>query len=75
MAHGVGRVVRWDAPTGTGAVVVEGLPAEVRVDEQAVEAPGDRDLEPGELVELDYERDRGGPGYRAVRVCPTDAEP
>ena len=74
MAHGMGRMVRWDASARVGALVVEGLPAEVRVDEEAVDSPGDRDLEPGELVEVQYERDRAGAGYRAVRVCPTDAE-
>ncbi len=72
--HGVGRVARWDSDEGTGSVVVEGLPAEVLADAGAVEVPGDRALQPGELVEVEYERSYGGP-YRAVRVCPTDEEP
>src|SRR3954447_25228199 len=37
--HAVGRVVRWDAHAGTGAVVVD-LPAEVAFDADAVHAPG-----------------------------------
>ena len=73
--HGMGRVVRWDASSGTGAVVVEGLPAEVRVPAGAVETPGDRELMPGELVEIEYEQPAGGAGYRARRVRPTDEEP
>ncbi|MDP9416654.1 MAG: hypothetical protein M3P48_02220 [Actinomycetota bacterium] len=73
-SHGVGRVVRWDADDGTGSVVVDGLPAEIVADADAVEVPGDRGLHPGELVEVEFEQTVGG-GYRAVRVCPTDAEP
>lgn len=75
MSSGVGRVVRWDVHAGTGAVVIEGLAAEVGIDEDVVEAPGGRDLEPGELVEVEYERSADGPAYRALRVCPTDEEP
>jgi hypothetical protein len=52
-------------------VIVDGLPAEVRVDAAVVETPDGRDLQPGELVEIEYETVPGG-GYRAVRVCPTD---
>jgi len=72
MAHGYGRVVRWDAHERRGAVVVEGAPAEVLVEASAVEAPGGA-LEVGELVEVEYEhRGPGEPGLRAVRACPTD---
>ena len=72
--HGVGRVVRWDAHAGTGAVVVEGLPAEISVAAGVVDGPEERDLQPGELVELTWEHSPDGP-LRATRVCPTDAEP
>ena len=68
----LGRVVSWDADDDNGAVVVDGLPAEVRVPPGVVETPGGRDLQPGELVEIEYEALTGG-GFRAVRVCPTDA--
>jgi hypothetical protein len=74
MPHGMGRVVRWDVRAGTGAVVVRGLQAEVLIDEDAVETADERDLRPGELVEIEYERAADGPGYVALRVCPTDAE-
>lgn len=74
MPESVGRVVRWDLHAGTGAVIVEGLPGEVRVEESAVQAPGQRTLQPGELVEIDYEHTATGT-YRALRVCPTDGEP
>ncbi len=72
--HGVGRVVRWDVDDGTGAVVVDGVPAEIVVAADAVEAPAARGLQPGELVEIEYARAADSP-YRAVRVCPTDSEP
>jgi hypothetical protein len=68
---GVGRVARWDSGDDDGGVIVDGLPAEVRVDAAVVETPDGRDLQPGELVEIEYETVPGG-GYRAVRVCPTD---
>lgn len=70
--HALGRVVRWDADDDHGAVVVDGLPAEVRVPAGVAETPAGRDLRPGELVEIEYEAVTGG-GYRALRVCPTDA--
>ncbi len=66
--------MRWDAADGAGSVVVDGVPAEILTDAAAVEVPGDRGLQPGELVEIEYERRAAG-SYHAVRVCPTDAEP
>ena len=69
--RGLGRVVRWDSDDDSGGVVVDGLPAEVRVPTGVVETPDGRDLQPGELVEIEYEPAAGG-GYRATRVCPTD---
>jgi hypothetical protein len=72
-AHGFGRVVRWDAHEGHGAVVVEGTAAEIEVDASAVDAPGGRVLEVGELVEVEYAHPAPGePGLRALRACPTD---
>ena len=70
--HGQGRVVSWDSDEDSGAVVVEGLPAEIRVPQGVAETPDSRDLQPGELVEIEYVQVPGG-GFRAVRVCPTDA--
>ena len=67
-----GRVVSWDSDDDSGAVVVDGLPAEVRVPSGAAETADGRDLQPGELVELEYSEVAGG-GFRAERVCPTDA--
>jgi cold shock CspA family protein len=73
MAHGYGRVVRWDASEGRGAVVIEGAAAEILVDAAAVDAPGGRGLEVGELVEVEYRHTApGDPALRAVRACPTD---
>jgi len=77
--RGLGRVARWDSDpdrdADLGAVIVDGLPAEVRVPQGVVETPDGRDLQPGELVEIEYSLDNaGGPGggYRATRVCPTN---
>jgi archaellum component FlaG (FlaF/FlaG flagellin family) len=70
--HNVGRIVRWDEVTGSGAVVVEGLAAEIAVDLSVVDVPGDRGLQPGELVEVVFEAT--GAGYTAARVCPADGE-
>ncbi|RZS89646.1 hypothetical protein EV189_1417 [Motilibacter rhizosphaerae] len=72
---GTGRVVRWDAHGRTGAVVVDGVPAEVEVPGSAVDAPGGRALEVGELVEVVFEPSEDGPAYVAVRACPTDEGP
>lgn len=72
MPTGLGRVVRWDTRHATGALVVEGVEAEVWVDGVAVQAHGRHDLQPGELVEVDYRPDDGGRRYRAVRVVPVD---
>ena len=69
---GQGRIVRWDAADGQGALVVQGEPAEVRFAAAAVQAPGGRALEPGELVEVEYAS--GDRGLVASRVCPTDEE-
>lgn len=69
---GVGRMVRWDEDAGSGAAVVEGLPAEVQVHAGVVESPGDRPLQPGELVELEYTTTGGR--ITASRVCPADGE-
>jgi hypothetical protein len=67
-----GRVVSWDSDDDSGAVVVDGLPAEVRVPSGAAQTADGRDLQPGELVEIEYSQVTGG-GFRAERVCPTDA--
>lgn len=62
----------WDSDHDSGAVVVDGLPAEIRVPPGVVATDDGRDLQPGELVEIDYDQVAGG-GYRARKVCPTDA--
>lgn len=71
MAYAVGRVVRWDDGRDEGAVVVSSLPVELAVPGDVVSAAGDRTLQPGELVELDYSLDDDG-GYVVHRACPTD---
>ncbi|NHC44983.1 hypothetical protein [Motilibacter aurantiacus] len=80
--RGSGRVVRWDAHSRTGAVVIDSLPAEVEFDADALDAPGRNAVEPGELVEVVYalvgpraqndERAVAGAAYRASKVTPTD---
>lgn len=69
---GNGRVVRWDADDGSGAVVVPGEAAEVSVTAAAVEAPGGRGLQVGEMVQVTYAD--AGHGLVATRACPTDSE-
>ena len=81
--RGTGRVVRWDAHAGTGALVIDSLPTEVEFDSDALDAQGRHGVEPGELVEVVYalvgppggqgeERAVAGPTYRATLVTPTD---
>lgn len=57
-----GRVVRWDAGVDAGAIVVDGVPAEILVDPGVAAA----DLQPGSLVELRWRHD--GRYHRAVSV-------
>jgi cold shock CspA family protein len=61
-----GRVVRWDSHAETGAVVVDELAAEVRIDAGLAA----RELQPGELVEVTVERDEHG--WRATSVALAD---
>jgi cold shock CspA family protein len=61
-----GRVVRWDSHAETGAVVVDELAAEVRIDAGLAV----RELQPGELVEVTVERDEHG--WRATSVALSD---
>lgn len=69
-AHGprtaLGRVVRWDADDEQGAVVVDGLEAEVVVPPGVAAA-----LTAGELVEVRYEHVEHH--WVAREVTPTDA--
>lgn len=71
MTYAVGRVVRWDDGHDRGAVIVSTLPVELAVQGDVVSAPGDRTLQPGELVEIDYSVDAEG-AYLVHRACPTD---
>lgn len=59
---GVGRVVRWDAAADSGAVVVDGVPAEVLVPPGATA----EELAPGDIVELRWRHD--GRYHRATAV-------
>ena len=61
-----GRVVRWDAEAEDGAAVVDDLAAEVRIDTGLAQ----RELQPGELVELHVRRDEHG--WHATHVVPVD---
>lgn len=69
-AHGphasLGRVVRWDADDERGAVVVDGLEAEITVPPGVATA-----LTAGELVEVRYQHVEHH--WVATQVTPTDA--
>ena len=61
-----GRVVRWDAEAEDGAAVVDDLAGEVRIDTGLAQ----RELQPGELVELHVVRDEHG--WHATHVAVVD---
>lgn len=68
--HGTGRIVRWDAPDGDGAVVVTRVPGEIAFTLDDVDAPDGWVPEVGDAVEVSY---YDGPhGLSAVSLHPAE---
>jgi hypothetical protein len=69
-SHATGRMVRWDASDGVGAVVVHGLSSEISVSADVVEDVEGWDVEVGDLVAVAYVQ--GEHGLRATSLRPTE---
>ncbi|WP_147431955.1 hypothetical protein [Motilibacter peucedani] len=71
-SHATGRVVRWDAPEGVGAVVAHGVPSEIAVSADVVDDVEGWDVEVGDLVAVAYVS--GEHGLRATSLRRADGE-
>ena len=71
-----GTVRAWNAGEGWGVVDSASTPGGCWTHVSHIAVPGFRSLEPGQLVDLEWESaQQDGYAFRAVRVCPRERQP